>query len=82
MAAKKNFHYMLRIFFLAMNKSFTDIYNFIPLTDSEMNDMIKNNFSFIDKDFVGILVDEDDQVIGFSMSIPSLNKVFQKAKGK
>lgn len=73
---------MLRIFFLAMNKSFTDIYNFIPLTDSEMNDMIKNNFSFIDKDFVGILVDEDDQVIGFSMSIPSLNKVFQKAKGK
>jgi hypothetical protein len=68
--------------FEALNESFADIYNFIPLTDAEIEDVIKNNFSFADKDLVGILVDKNDQLVGFSFSIPSLSKAFRKAKGK
>lgn len=69
-------------FFEALNDSFGGVYNFIPLTDAEIEFLIKNNFSVADKDLVGILVDENDQVVGFSMSVPSLSHAFRKAKGK
>jgi hypothetical protein len=69
-------------FFYALNKSFIHVYNFIPLTDEEIEYHLKNNFSVADKDLIGIIVDENDQVIGFSFSAPSLNKAFQKANGK
>lgn len=69
-------------FFIALNNSFVDIYNFIPLTEPEIDYLIKSNFSFINKDLVCILVDENDKVIGVSLSVPSLNKAFKKARGK
>ena len=69
-------------FFEALNDSFVDVYNFIPLTDAEIAAIVKNNFSFADKDLVGILVDASDRVVGFSFSVPSLSKAFRKANGK
>lgn len=68
--------------FLAMNKSYRNIYNFIPLTEKEINFIIQSNFYFLDKDLINILVDKNDQLVGFSLCIPSLSKAFQKAKGK
>ena len=69
-------------FFAALNDSFIDIYNFIPLTDAEIKYHIKNNFSLADKDLIKILVDADDEVVGFSLSVPSLSNAFRKAKGR
>ena len=71
-----------RQFFEALNESFINVYNFIPLTGSEIDYLIKSNFSMVDKDFIMILVDKDDQVVGFSLTVPSLTKAFQKANGK
>jgi len=69
-------------FFEALNNSFADVYNFIQLTDSEIEYLIKNNFSMVDKDLIVVLVDENDHVVGFCLSVPSLSKAFQKANGK
>ncbi|MDY0015106.1 MAG: hypothetical protein RBS13_02760 [Bacteroidales bacterium] len=68
--------------FLALNQSYSDIYNFIPLSDTEIDYMIKNNFIFLDKDLVNILVDENNKMVGFSLCMPSLSKAFRKANGK
>ncbi|MCL2682279.1 MAG: hypothetical protein FWE63_02180 [Bacteroidales bacterium] len=78
---KELFNYAER-FFKALNQSFGDIYNFIPLTDAEIAYLIKTNFSIANKDLVGILVDENDDVVGFSLSVPSLSQAFRKANGK
>ena len=69
-------------FFEALNKSFVNIYNFIPLTDSEIEYVIKSNFSMVDKDLMVVLVDKNERLVGFSLSIPSMSKAFRKAKGK
>ncbi|MDR0603634.1 MAG: hypothetical protein LBG80_04945 [Bacteroidales bacterium] len=69
-------------FFYALNESFIRVYNFIPLMDDEIEYLIKNNFSIADKNLIGIIVDESDHVVGFSFSVPSLSKAFQKAQGK
>lgn len=71
-----------RDFFLALNESFADIHNFIPLTEPEIDYLIKGNFSVARKELVCILVDETDKVIGFGFCLPSLSKAFQKANGK
>jgi hypothetical protein len=69
-------------FFEALNKSFQDIYNFIPLTDTEMDYLIQTNFKFIDEKLISLVVDENNQIIGINLCVPALNKAFKKANGK
>ena len=79
---KKELLRYARQFFVALNTSFENIYNFIPLTDAEIDYHIKNNFSYANKDFVKILVDKNDEVVGFSLTVPSLSHAFRKADGR
>ncbi|MDR2410486.1 MAG: hypothetical protein LBE13_20575 [Bacteroidales bacterium] len=79
---KKDLLKYARSFFYALNKSFMRVYNFIPLTDDEIEYLIKNNFSIANKDLIGIIVDETEQVVGFSFCLPSLSKALQKAQGR
>jgi len=79
---KKDVSGYAKQFFEALNDSFVNVYNFIPLTDSEIDYLIKSNFSMVDKDLIVVLVDENDHVVGFCLSVPSLSKAFRKAKGK
>ncbi|MDR1346803.1 MAG: hypothetical protein LBK03_08930 [Bacteroidales bacterium] len=71
-----------RNFFEALNESYRNIYNFIPLTSPEIEYLIKGNLSLVRKELICVLMDECDRIIGFSLSIPSLSRAFQKAGGK
>jgi hypothetical protein len=71
-----------RQFFHALNLSYQDVYNFIPLTEKEITCLIKYHFRLIRKEFVCMIVDKDNQIAGFSLSIPSLSETFQKIRGK
>ena len=79
---KKDVSNYAKLFFETLNDSFKNIYNFIPLTNSEIEYVIKNNFSMVDKDLIVVLVDENDHLVGFSLSIPSMSNAFRKASGK
>jgi len=68
--------------FRALNAAFSDLYGFSSLTERESNAFIKNYFSFINPELVCLVVDENDEVVGFGISMPSLSHAFQKAKGK
>ncbi len=70
-----------RKFFQLLNRSYVNIYNFIPLTDEEIEWEINNNFIIADLDLVSLIVDEHDQPVGLAMCLPSLSKAFQKANG-
>ncbi len=65
----------------ALNESYVNIYNFIPLNDEEIDFHIKNNLYLIQKDLVNVLVDENNSLVGFSLCVPSLTTALQKAKG-
>ena len=69
-------------FFYALNESFKDIYNFIPLTDEEIDYQTKKYFSLLRPDLVSIVTDKEDNIIGFALSMPSFTKAFQKAQGR
>ena len=68
--------------FQLINESFKDLYGFVPLTAKQIKYYTKMYFSIIDPRFVCFVIDENDELIGFGLSIASLSKALIKAKGK
>ncbi|UBM63428.1 GNAT family N-acetyltransferase [Candidatus Sulfidibacterium hydrothermale] len=72
--AKKMFH--------TLNEAFQSLYGFVPLTEKQIEKYTKDYFSAIDPRFVCFVLDKDDDVVGFGISLYSLSEALQKAKGK
>ncbi len=69
-------------FFHALNDAFSILYGFVPLTEKEIDLYTKKYFSFLDPELIKLVVDKDDEIIGFAAAIPSLSKAMKKANGK
>jgi hypothetical protein len=70
-----------RKLFTMYNDAFRDIYGFTPLSQRQMDFYAKQYFSFIKPEFVSIILDAHDDIIGFGISMPSLGKALRKANG-
>ena len=68
-------------FFHAINESFAGLYDFVPMTEKEIDVYIKEYFPFVNMDFVQFVVDDNDKLVGFGLSIPDLNEAYKKANG-
>ncbi|MBK8562610.1 MAG: hypothetical protein IPN76_04510 [Saprospiraceae bacterium] len=73
--------YAPKIFGL-INKAYHDLYGTVTLTDAQIKFYTEQYFTFIKTDFVSIILDKQDEVIAFGLTMPSLSKAVQKAKGK
>lgn len=69
-------------FFKVINESYLDIYNFIPLTDKEIDWVIEENFAIANPELISVLEDNNGRVIGIAFCLPTLSSAFQKANGK
>jgi GNAT superfamily N-acetyltransferase len=68
--------------FEALNAAFVNLYGFVALTDREMDYYIRQYFSFIKPEYVCFVADAADRIIAFGVSMPSLSRAMQKAKGR
>lgn len=65
-----------------LNEAYSGLFGFSALTDQQ-KEMLKNEFlELIPKEYISVVLNEDDQLIGFGICLPSLSKALQKAKGK
>ena len=69
-------------FFAVLNESYTNIFNFIPLTEAEIDWAIKDFFQLADPSLSAMLENEKGQLVGFAFCLPSLSEAFRKANGK
>jgi hypothetical protein len=69
------------IFYL-LDEAFEEIYGSVPLSEKQIMYYVKKYIGFVNKDLVKLAVDENNQAIGFMITMPNLSKAFQKAKGK
>jgi hypothetical protein len=67
--------------FKLWNETYNILYGFSPLTDRQVAYYIKMYLSLIRPDLISIVVDGNEDVVGMGITIPSLSKAFQKAKG-
>lgn len=78
--AKEILPYANAVFEL-LNEAYSDLYGYYPLTEKQIKYYVDQYFGFIRKEYVSLVVNEQDEVIAFAITLPSLSKAFRKAKG-
>lgn len=69
--------------FETLNASYAPLYGFAQLTQRQIDYYINMYIPMLRLDLVTLIVrEEDDAVVGFGISLPSLSKALQKAKGR
>ncbi len=68
--------------FDVINAAYGPLFGFVPLTEKQVDLLIKKFVTFIQPEYVSIVLGENGKVIGFQISSPSVSRAFQKAKGR
>jgi len=71
-----------RSMFQTINKSYTNLYGFVPLTEKQIAYYTDLYFSMVNPRYVGFVVDSKNEVVAFGLGFLSLSKALMKAKGK
>lgn len=79
--AKDLLPYGHEIFHL-INRAYKDLFGFVQLTDKQIELYIKSYLGFIRPDFVPVVVDANNKIVAFGITMPSLSKALQKNQGR
>jgi hypothetical protein len=69
-----------RLFDLMM-ETYHQLPGFVPISEEERANYIQRYIRFLRKDFVCVVLDAQDEPIGFGVTMPSLSKALKKANG-
>jgi GNAT superfamily N-acetyltransferase len=68
--------------FSVLNSAYNDLYGFVPLNEKQIDRYIKQYVSYLNPEFLSLVLNEDERVVAFGLTLPSLSRAYQKAKGK
>lgn len=81
MTLKKILPYADQVFQI-INRAYEPLFGFVELTEKQIKYFTRKYFTFLEPEYITGVVDENDKMVGFQISIPSMAKAFQKARGK
>jgi hypothetical protein len=79
---KKDLMVRARELFDLLDEAFEEIYGAVPLTPAQKEYYVKKYIGFVHKDMVKAVVNKEDEMVGFMITMPSLTRGFQKARGR
>ncbi|CAF5074301.1 unnamed protein product, partial [Rotaria sp. Silwood1] len=65
--------------FELINETYADLYGVVPLTQKQMDVYTKQYFGFVKHNYLPLVVDENNQLVSFGVTMPSLSKALQKS---
>ncbi len=68
--------------FTLLDEAFDEIYGSTPLTDKQITYYTNKYLPFVHKDLIKIIDNENDEMVGFMISMPSLTKGHKDANGR
>ncbi len=71
-----------RALFDLHNEAYSGLYGTVPLSDRQIDFYLKHYLSVIDLEITQLVVDENDELAGFFVALPSLSQAFRKAGGR
>jgi GNAT superfamily N-acetyltransferase len=71
-----------RQIFDVINAAYEPLFYFVELTEKQIDRFTKKYLSLIQPEYVVLVVDKKDKLVGFAINMPSLTEAFQKAKGR
>lgn len=65
-----------------IDESYDEIYGSVPLTPKLIQYYVDKYFSLIDPNLIKIVTDEENQLVGVMVTMPSFSRALQKARGR
>jgi hypothetical protein len=79
---KKKFQGYAKQLFALINQTHQALHGFIPFSERQINLYVEKYSKLINPEFVTLIVNDEDRLIGYAISMPSYSRAFQKAKGR
>ncbi|MDO5035415.1 MAG: GNAT family N-acetyltransferase [Porphyromonas sp.] len=80
---KKEIMPYARDIFYLLNDTYKHLYGYVELTDKQIDQLAGQYINFLQLDFCSFIVREaDNALVGFGITMPSMSRALQKAKGK
>src|SRR5574338_443532 len=71
-----------RDIFVLINQTYKDLYGFVELTDKQIDFYVKQYFSFIKPEYLPLVLDENNNLAAFGITMPSLIFALQKINSR
>ncbi|MDR6923055.1 MULTISPECIES: GTP cyclohydrolase [Chryseobacterium] len=68
--------------FKLLDETYKHLSTYTPISEEQIQTYKEKYFPFIDKNYVICVVDENNELVSFAITMPSYSKALQKAKGK
>ena len=68
--------------FKLINESYDDLYNYTPLPQDLIDKYVNSYLGVLDLDFVTLVVDSNDEMVGVAITMPGITHALQKCGGK
>jgi GNAT superfamily N-acetyltransferase len=68
--------------FNLFNTTYASLPSFVPISKVEIDYFKKKYISFINPEYIKFVVDKNNKMIAFAITMPSFSRALQKAKGK
>lgn len=68
--------------FKLMNEAYQSLYNYVPLSQKQIDQYIKMYLPIVDLRMITLITDAEDKLVAVGLSMPSLSQALQKAKGR
>ena len=68
--------------FEVLQDAYKELYGVVLLTDAQIDAYIKQYLGFITPDYIGLILNNENKVIGFGITMPSLSRALQKGRGR
>lgn len=80
--SKRQFKQWIIPVFRLVNETFTPLYGFSPMSETEMRNMAAQYMPVLDHDFVKVVVNGKNELVAFAVALPDMSSGIQKANGK
>ena len=71
-----------REMFHVLNDAFAPLYEYTKLSDEQIDGYVKQYVPVLNKDFVAFVVNDEDKLVGFTVTVPHISSAVRKAKGR
>ena len=68
--------------FALINEAFAPIYGTVPLNDDQIKKALKQFVTLVNMDFLYLITNKEDELIGLGLMVPSLNRATKKSNGR
>jgi len=82
MKSKKQMRAYSKEIFNLLNTSFDELFSFVPFDDEMIENVLNSYIPVINPEFVHLVFNEENKVVGFIIPVPSLSKTMRIANGK